>query len=449
MAVIRTRKGRNIPLKGQAEKNISDLPLPKRVGIQPKDFRGLNPRVAVKVNDTVKVGTPILTDKVIEGVQVVSPVSGKVVAINRGDKRALIYIVIESDGKQEKISFATFSENQIASLDVAKVKTQLLNSGMWVALRQRPFSKIAHPHDTPKSIFVHAMNTEPLAPDYDFILSEYQSVFQVGLDVLTKLTSGDVHLCVDHQAKSSALTQAKNVRSHQFSGPHPCGNVSTHIFHIDPIQKGEIVWYIEAWDVVRIGTLFLTGCYSEEKYVAVTGESAVRRYYAKTVEGAPMQDLLDGCDFEKTRCVSGSVLSGRDVGKQGFVGFYHSQVTAIPEGGRREFLGWMRPGLKKYTFSRTYLSALRSHEEFSLDTGLKGGERAIVLNHIYDDLITLQIPTFFLLRAILSGDIDESEKLGILECDEEDFALCTFACPSKTEVGQIIRHGLDIIEKEG
>lgn len=448
MAVFRTRKGRDIPLKGKAEKIIKDLPLPKRVGIQPLDFRGLKPRLAVKVGDAVKIGTPVLTDKVMAGVKVVSPASGKVAAINRGQKRALVDIVIEPDGRQDAEGFPVHAYEDIAGLDQQAVKSRLLDSGLWPVLRQRPFSKIAHPDNTPKAIFVHAMNTEPLAPDMDVVLSGKQKEFQAGLNALAKLTAGPVNLCFALDAQAPALTGAQNARIHKFSGPHPCGNVSTHIFHVDPIQKGDVVWYVEAGDVVRIGELFLTGRYPVEKIVAVTGESAPNRYYARTVEGAPIRDLLDGCDFSKARCISGSVLSGRNVGEHGFVGFYHAQVTAIPEGGKREFLGWLMPGPDKYTFSQTYLSALNARGEFSLDTGKKGSDRAIVLNHIYDDLITLEIPTYFLLRAIFAGDVDEAERLGILECDEEDFALCAFACPSKTEVGQIIRQGLNIIEKE-
>lgn len=449
MAVIRTKKGRNLLLKGQAEKVVKLLPIPKQIGIQPADFRGLTPRVAVRVDDKVKVGTPVLTDKLIDGLKIVSPVSGKVVAVNRGEKRALINVVIEPDGKQEAISGEAYSQEKIPTLVTEKVKERLLESGLWAVLRQRPFSKIANPTATPKSIFVHAMSTEPLAMDLDVVLSDYQKEFQAGLNVLTRLTQGAVNLCFSVNSQSPALTEAKNVQIHKFAGPHPCGNVSTHIFHVDPIQKGELIWYVEAWDVVRIGELFLKGVYPSEKFVVVTGEAALERRYYKTIEGAPLEELLKGCDFGKIRCISGSVLSGRDVGAEGFVGFYHSQVTAIPEGGQREFLGWLRPGLDKYTFSRTYLSALKIDSEFSLDTGKKGSDRAIVLNNIYDDLITLQIPTYFLLRAILSGDVDEAERLGILECDEEDFALCSFACPSKTEVGQIIRHGLDTIEREG
>jgi len=449
MALFKIKEGKNIKLKGAAEKTVVDIALPKQVAIQPDDFKGMKVRLAVKVDDAVKVGSLILTDKRVEGLKVVSPVSGKVVAINRGDKRALLSIVIETDGRQEAESFQKFSQKDIKSITKETVTKTLMDGGLWPVIRQRPFSKIAHPNETPKSIFIRAMNTDPLALDVDFILNNREEEFQDGLDIIKHLTEGKVHLCTAQGVQSKALTSARNVEIHQFFGPHPTGNVSTHIHSVDPINKGDHIWYIEAQDVLRIARLFLNGEYPMERIVAVTGEGAKNRVYAKTCMGAPLSILLQGSSLEGMRCISGSVLSGVNVGKDGSLRFYDSQITVIPEGGHRELLGWMVPGINKYTFSKTFLSAFLPEKEVSLDADTNGSGRAIVLNHVYDALTPLDIMTYFLLKAVLAGNIEEAEELGILECDEEDFALCTFACPSKTDVGGIIREGLELIEREG
>ena len=450
MATFQIKQGRDIKLKGAAPKEIVTLSLPRQVAVVPSDFKGIKASLCVKVNDAVKVGTPLFEDKHCPEIKVVSPVSGRVAAINRGEKRFLEDIVVESDGRDEAVAFRKFSASEISGLSKEDVEKTLLQSGLWPVLRQRPFSKVAHPHEPPKSIFVHAMNTEPLAPDVDFILQGKEEQFQAGLNVLRRLTKGKVYLCAKHGSRSKALTQARDVETHYFAGPHPAGNVSTHIHYLDPIHKGDHVWYVEAQDVARIGYLFLEGVYSPERVVAVTGEGAGRKFYAKTIVGAPVSLLLKGSGLEGMRCVSGSVLAGREVGKDGYLSFYDSQLTVIPAGGKRTFLGWLSPGSDKYTFSRTFVSSfLPPRKEVSLTTDKHGSDRAIVLNHIYDPLVPLDIMVYFLLKAVISEDIEEAERLGILECDEEDFALCSFACPSKTDVGGIIREGLELIEREG
>ena len=449
MGSFSIQKGRDILLKGAAKKEIVMVPLPKYVAVQPPDFNGLSARLHVKENDPVRVGTTIFSDKGVPEIQVASPASGKVVAINRGAKRALLSIVVETDGRQEAESFPKFPREKIRTLSKAEITDVLLKGHLWPVLRRRPFSKVADPHLKPKSIFVHAMNTEPLAGDIDFILQGKEIEFQAGLDVLKGLIDGNVHLCYAKGATSKALTQAANVQAHTFSGPHPAGNVSTHIHYVDPINKGDLVWYVEAQDVARIGLLFLNGVYPAERIVAVTGEeTANHQVYAKTIVGAPLSSLLGGMTLQQVRCLSGSVLTGKDVGIGGYLNFYDSQVTVIPEGGKREFLGWLLPGANKYTFSRTFLSAFLPQREVSLDSDEHGSHRAIVLNDVYDSLVPLDIMTYFLLKAAITGNIEEMEALGILECDEEDFALCTFACPSKTDVGGIISRGLALIEKE-
>ncbi|MBN1869334.1 MAG: Na(+)-translocating NADH-quinone reductase subunit A [Candidatus Omnitrophica bacterium] len=450
MAEFLIKKGRDIRLKGAAKKDIVAASFPKHVAVQPPDFRGLNLRLEVDVGDSVKVGTALLSDKADPRIGIASPASGKVTAINRGEKRALLSVVIETDGRQEAIRLQPFSEQQLQDLSRQDVIDFLLKGNLWPAIRQRPFSKISNPQETPKSVFIHAMNTEPLALDIDFVLQNKENEFQAGLMVLKKLTDGEVHLCIQEGAQSKALTQAKGVQTHSFAGPHPAGNVSTHIHYVDPIKKGDLVWYVEAQDVLRIAALFLKGVYPVERIVAVTGEGAAgHQVYAKTILGAPLAALVDGERNERMRYLSGSVLTGKDVGAQGFLRRYDTQVTVLPAGGKREFLGWLSPGLKKYTFSKTFLSAFHPAREVSLDTDEHGSHRAMVLNNVYDPLVPLDVMTDFLLKAVLAGNVEEAEELGILECDEEDFALCTFACPSKTDVGGIVRQGLDLAEKEG
>src|SRR3990167_7086422 len=284
MATFQIKQGRDIKLKGAAPKEIVALSLPRQVAVVPADFKGLKAGLCVKVNDAVKTGTQLFEDKHCPGIKVVSPVSGRVAAINRGEKRFLEDIVVESDGRNEAVTFRKFPASEISGLSKEDVEKSLLQSGLWPVLRQRPFSKVAHPREPPKAIFVHAMNTEPLAPDIDFILQGREEEFQAGLDVLKGLINGEVHLCVARGAASKALTQAANVQTHTFSGPHPAGNVSTHIHFVDPINKGDLVWYVEAQDVLRIGSLFLSGVYPTERIVAVTGEGAVHhQVYAKTI----------------------------------------------------------------------------------------------------------------------------------------------------------------------
>ncbi len=449
MANFHITQGKNLKIKGSPNKEIVKISLPKQIAVQPSDFRGVKPRMLVKAGDSVKAGDPLFADKIFEKIKIVSPISGKVVVINRGAKRVVLEVVVEVDEQQTYADFKKHSSSEMAGLSKEVVVQNLLDGGMWNVIRQRPFSSFADPSQFPKSIFVHAVNTEPLSLDVDFVLEGQENDFQAGLDILGKLTKGDVHLCVSKDSKSAALTQSQNVQIHQFSGVHPSGNVSTHIHCVDPINKGETVWYVEAQDVVRIARLFLTGNYSAERIVAATGEGVKNRVYVKTIIGAPLSAVVQGSDLEGMRCLTGSVLSGREIGKNGFVGHFDSQVTVIPEGGNRELLGWLMPGINKYTFSNTYLSSLLPKDEYSLDTDTNGADRAIVFNHLYDDLVPLDIMIYFLLKAVISQDIEEAERLGILECEEEDFALCTFACPSKTDVGGIIREGLELIQKEG
>ena len=452
MNIIRINKGRDIPLAGEAEhKNVS-LPLPQMAAVQPADFYGLRLKPVVKPGDIVKVGSPLLADKDDPRIKIVSPLSGAVAAISRGEKRALLAVTVRGDGKQASLTFPKSPAAEIKNLAADNVIERMLAAGVWPCLRQRPFAKIASPGTRPKSIFVQAHMTDPLSPDLDFLLEGQETRFQQGLDILQKLTSGKIFVCCSTAPRSRALREAKGVDVVGFSGPHPAGNVSTFIHFLDPIQKGDLVWYLSGEDVLRLADLILEGRFNPQRTVAVTGKGAPARLYCQTVLGAPIRHLLAGTPADASRCISGSVLRGTDVGPDGYVCFYDQQVTVLPRGGQREFLGWIHPGWNKYSFSRTFLSSLQKRgagTPVSLDTDLHGGLRTIVLNHLYDDYVALDILPYFLVRAVVSGDIEEAERLGILECVEEDFALCTFACPSKFDVGGVIRKGLHLIEQEG
>lgn len=443
-------KGKKISLAGSPVEDLVELDFPKQIGIQPEDFQGLKLKLLVHVGDGVKVGSPMLQDRRNPKITIVSPASGFVTAINRGEKRALQEVVIELDKKQESMKFRSFSKSEIVGLKPESIIKNLMDGGLWPFIRQRPFSHIANPDDHPKSIFVRAMSTDPLAIDMDYILQDRKDLFQCGLDILRKLTKGDTHLCIGPSAKSQVFLNAQDVKIHQFFGLHPTGNVSTHIHYIDPIKKGDIVWYINALDVLKIADFFKNGYYIPEQYVALSGEGISNQTYVKTINGASLKHLIKGREKDGSyRYISGSILSGKDVGKSGFLRFYDSQISVIPKGGKRKLLAWLMPGKNRFTFSKTFVSSFLPERELPIDTDVNGGLRAIVCNNVYDDYNTLDILTFFLVRAVLAGEIEEAEQLGILESDEEDFALCTVACPSKVEIGKIIREGLDLIEREG
>ncbi len=451
MAVFHIKRGRDIPLIGRAERRKTAAAVPERISVRPADFTGLRLRLRVKEGDAVLAGTTLLEDKGDPRIRIVSPLSGRVEAVRRGEKRALLDVIVAVDGRDAAETFPRHSASALRALTREQVVARLLEGGLWPCLRQRPFSRVARPQDSPKAIFVRAMDTEPLGPDVDFILDGREEEFSIGLSILSRLTAGKIHVCHAPGAASGALTGRgpnPRVRRHVFHGPHPAGNVGTHIHHLDPIRHGDVVWYVHAEDVLRIAGLFTEGRFSAECTVVVAGEAARRREYRRTVLGAPLKTLTEA-DAGEARWISGGILTGRDAGPEGFLGFYDRQVTLLPEGGRREFLGWLRPGGKRYSFSRLFLSAFRPGGEVSLDTDTHGGRRAIVLNHVYDRYVALDVMTYFLIRALSGGDLDEAERLGLLECDPEDFALCSFACPSKVDVGRIIREGLEQLAEEG
>jgi Na+-transporting NADH:ubiquinone oxidoreductase subunit A len=442
---ITLRKGLNIRLKGDAEKTFREFTA-LHFAVKPTDFIGVFPRMLVKEGDAVKAGTPLFIDKHRENICFVSPVSGMVSEIKRGDKRVLLEVRIEPDGKNEQEKFGVADP---ASLTKAEITEKLLKSGLWTLIRQRPYGIIANPDQTPKSIHISAFDTAPLAPDYDFIIHGKGDLFQTGIDALSKLTDGKVHLNISNNTSATEFLNCRNVELTTFKGPHPAGNVGIQIHHIDPINKGDIVWFAGVQDVITIGSLFKQGIYNSEIILALAGSEVVKTGYYKTRRGACIGKLIEGnIKGGNVRYISGNVLTGTQIRPDSFTGYYDSAVTVIPEGNYHEFLGWALPGLDKLSFSRSFPSWLMPGKKYTVDTNLHGGERALVMTGQYEKVLPMDIYPLQLLKAIIVEDIDLMENLGIYEVEPEDFALCEFIDTSKTEIQTILRNGLETMRKE-
>jgi Na+-transporting NADH:ubiquinone oxidoreductase subunit A len=444
---IKLKKGFNIRIKGSAEKVIDTFPEPVFYGVKPVDFPGLTPKLNVKPGDRVQAGSPLFHDKVHPEIVFTSPVSGTVLSIERGDRRKMLEVVVEKNGNE----YITFPKSDPVNLSGEQITQSLLSSGLWPLIRQRPYNIIATPGDMPKSIFISGFDTSPLAPDYNFIMDNSPAqAFQAGINALAKLTGGGINLVLDGSAVSSkTFTEAAGVKISLFTGPHPAGNVGVHIHHLDPVNKGEMVWFVNPQDVIAIGRLFLEGIYKPERIVAVTGSEVIRPGYCRMLSGASVTNVLkNNVQPGNLRYISGNVLTGTRIPADGFLGYYDSHITVIPEGDHYEFFGWASPGLRKYSFSRTFLSKLFPSKDYRLDTNLHGGERAFVMTGQYEKVVPMDIYPMQLFKAIIAEDIDAMENLGIYEVAEEDFALCEYICPSKIEIQSLVRKGLDIMKRE-
>ncbi len=448
MAKVKIRKGFDIRIAGAAEKTAVDLPNPRMVGLVPPDFRGIKVKLLKKEGDAVKAGTPVYFDKDHPEVKFASPVSGKIRHIEYGARRVIQSIAIDVDEKGESEEFRHFTAEELKTADVEELKSALLNAGLWPHLRQRPFNKIAAPDGKAKAIFISLLDTAPLAADPEFLLEGRIAEFQQGIDILGRLTDGKVHVTVK---RGSALSSTlKNCEVHEFRGPHPAGNVGIHIHHVDPIRRGETVWTMAAQGVLAWAEFFLNGRYPATRLVAMAGTGLSERRYVRATEGMMIRDMVNGgTTTDDVRFISGNILTGSRRRVEGFIGFYDNLLSVIPEGRKRRFLGWIWPGLKSFSFSKTFLSALVPLKSYNLDTNTNGGLRAFVQTGIFEQVLPMDIYPDFLIRSILAEDIAEMEGLGIYEVCEEDFALCSYIDPSKNDVCGIIRHGLELIEKEG
>ena len=446
---IRLKKGLDLPVKGAALRKISMTVVPDVVALKPTDFRNLTPKMLVKEGDVVKAGTPVFADKRNPDILFTSPVSGTVDAIVRGEKRKLLEVRIKSDNSGSAVKFNVPTGFFIDRESIIKV---LLESGLWPCIKQRPYGTIADPSVTPKAIFISAMATAPLAAELDYVLEGEFDAVQAGLTVLGKLTEGGVHLSLDaRNADAGSFNKFEGVVYHYFKGPHPAGNVGVQISHISPISKGETLWTVDLFLVAAIGKLFLKGVYDMSRTIAVAGPEAVNPSYVKCCAGVSMEQISDLFNFAHgdIRIISGDLLSGKAVGREGFLGFFDNLVTVLPEGNYYEMFGWIKPfRLKKFSFSRTYFSRLLPQKKYNMDTNTNGGERAFVLSDVYGKVLPMDIYPVYLFKAILAGDIEKMENLGIYEIIEEDVALCEFVCPSKIEIQSIVSEGIDLMIKE-
>tara|TARA_B100001142_G_scaffold330275_1_gene397575 strand:- start:56222 stop:57619 length:1398 start_codon:yes stop_codon:yes gene_type:complete len=444
---IRLRKGLNINLAGEADKVYASVKPADMYVVKPTDFHGLVPKLNVKVGEKVKAGSLLFSDKYNERVHYCSPVSGEVVDIVRGEKRRILEVVIKAD---PNISYKKFPTSTAESLSRDEIINQMLNAGVWPFIRQKPYDIVADPADMPNTIFISSFNSAPLSIDNDFALYGMDDLFQKGLDYIVKLTSGKTHLNIDGNTNpSKVFANAKGVEVNKVSGPHPAGNVGVQLHHINPINKGDIVWYLEPQDVIAIARLFLEGRYDVSRIIALAGSQVTKPRYYRTIAGASVLNLLtDNLNEGDNRIISGNILTGKRIDADGSLGFYHTSITVIEEGKEQEFLGWLMPGFDKFSASKAYFSWLFPSKRYALNANMHGEERAYVMTGEYEKVLPMDIYPTHLIKAIMMEDIEQMENLGIYEVSPEDLALCEFVCTSKMEVQSIIRHGLDLVRKE-
>jgi len=445
---IRIKKGLDIKLVGEASLTKNDAIKSNFYSIKPEDFHGLTPKLLVKAGAKVKAGEPIFYDKSNDSIQFVSPVSGEVAEIIRGEKRRILEVKIQADKTQ---TYFDHNKLEVKSAKNEAIKAKLLESGCWPFVMQRPYDVIANPEKTPKGIFVSAYASAPLAANYDFVLTGKQAELQAAVTALSKLTDGDVNVSVSKDSHSP-FTNLEDVVIHKVSGPHPSGNVGTLINKIDPVNKGEVVWTVTPQDLVIIGEVLLTGKFNAERIVALAGSGIQEPRYLVTKIGSEVATMVYDRGIEKdanVRIISGTVLSGKEIKPDGFLGYYSNVVTVIPEGDDYEFFGWNKPVFDKVSTSRALtFSWLTPKKKFDLNTNTNGEHRAFVLTGTYEQVFPLDIFPMQILKACMYQDLDEMEALGMYEVAPEDFALTEFVCVSKQPHQKIIREGLDLMLKE-
>ena len=447
--MFRIRKGLDLPISGVPEQHVTTGASIHHVAIVGDDYVGMRPAMLVQEGDRVIKGQALFEDKKNPGVMFTAPASGTVVAIHRGERRVLQSVVIQIEG-DEKREFSRFDAADLATLSHDAVQTQLLESGLWTALRTRPYSKTPVPGTVPAAIFVTAIDTNPLSADPQPLILAERKAFDAGLTVLTRLTPGKVHVCQASGGKLGGHPQGQ-VAFNEFAGPHPAGLVGTHIHFLEPVSLTKQVWHLNYQDVIAIGKLFTTGELCAERIIAIGGPQATQPRLVRTLLGADLTALLAGETKEgENRIISGSVLSGRHAtGPMAWLGRFHLQVSVVLEGREKELFGWVLPGAEKYSVTRTTLGHFLRRKLFNFSTSTNGGERAMVPIGNYERVMPLDILPTVLLRDLLAGDTDGAQALGCLELDEEDLALCTYVCPGKYEYGPVLREVLTRIEQEG
>ena len=447
---VRVRKGLNIPISGAPEQRIDDADPVGWVALVARDYHGLRPSLLAEVGDRVVLGQPLMIDKSNPSVMFTSPGTGEVVAIHRGDRRALQSIVVRLDGDDEE-TFHIYEPDALATLDRDVVREVLLRSGAWTSFRARPFGRVPPAHALPHSIFVTAIDTNPLSADPRVVIEERVEELRNGLTVISRLTDGKVHVC-QAPGPSLPLPAIERVMSSVFEGPHPAGLPGTHIHFLDPVSETKSVWYLHYQDVIAIGALFTTGRIHTERVIALGGPLVKRPRLLRTRFGASTQDLLqDEIEPVACRVLSGSILGGRRAaGRARYLGPYDLQVSVLREDTSRHFLDWLAPGFQKYSASRAFAAALRPRRRhFDLTTSQMGSPRAMVPIGNFERVMPLDILPVPLLKSLIVQDTESAKALGCLELEEEDLALCSFVCCSKYEYGSFLRETLDLIEKNG
>lgn len=444
--VIKLRKGLIIQLAGKAAERKTRVGRCEEYALVPDDFTGVTPKLVVREGDEVKAGDALFIDKNCPEVRFASPVSGKVAAVVRGERRKVLCVKVKADSEQK---FAEFGQKDVASLKGEDVKTALLEAGLFGYINQLPYAVVANPADQPKAIFVSALRDKPLAGDFEFELKDNEAAWQTGLTALSKMAK--TYLGVGAKQTASALLNAKDVEVNIFDGPCPAGNVGVQVNHIDPVNKGEVVWIVEPTAVIFFGRLLLTGRVDLTRTVAVAGSEVREPAYVDALVGMPLKAILDGQidEGKNVRIINGNPLTGSRDSLEGFLGAHSSVVSVIPEGDdAAEMLGWIMPRFNQLSVNRSYFSWLFPKREYRLDARVKGGERHMIMSGEYDRVLPMDIYGEYLIKAIIAGDIDRQEQLGIYEVSPEDFALAEFVDSSKLELQKIVREGLNTLRKE-
>ena len=443
--VIKLRKGLDINLKGKAKEEKLAVAPKGEIGLVPDAFTGLTPKVVVKEGDMVRAGDALFVNKQCPDVKFASPVSGQVVAVERGERRKVLCVKVKCDAEQQ---YVDFGKKDVQKMDGSGVKQALLDAGLFGYINQLPYAISTTPNAEPKGIFVSALRDMPLAADFEYELKGNEADFQTGLTALSKVAK--TYLGIGARQTADALSNAKDVQVNVFDGRCPAGNVGVQVNHIDPVNKGEVVWTVDPSAVIFFGRLFNTGRVDLRRTVAVVGSEVAHPAYAEVLVGEPISTLLNGnVSGKNVRIINGNVLTGKPCTVDDYVGAHTSEITVIPEGDDAdEMLGWILPRTKQFSVNRSYFSWLFGKREYALDARVKGGERHMIMSGEYDRVLPMDIYAEFLIKAIIAGDIDKMEQLGIYEVSPEDFALAEFVDSSKLELQRIVRGGLDMLRKE-
>lgn len=444
---IKIKRGLNLSIEGVAEKRMLEVSQAEFFAVKPTDFHGLIPKLLQKAGAKVKAGDGLFYDKNNADIIYASPVSGEIVDVVRGERRKILEVVIKADST---VDYKKFEPGDLSKLSGEEVKKGILGAGLWPFIKQRPYDVVANPDKKPKAIFVSGFNSSPLAPETDVVVKGKGAALQAGFNALAKLTDGKVNLGVLAGSSVPELTGLQNVTITEFEGKHPVGNVGVQISQVSPINKGETVWTVQIQDVIAIGEYFNAGIYDASRIVALTGSEVIKKGYYKVYLGTSIKPLVESNVTKGTelRYISGNVLTGLQIPADGYLGSYDNQITVIPEGKHFRFMGWAWPGFTRPTVHKVYLSKLLKNKVWKVDTNENGDIRAIVMSGEYDRFVPMQILPEFLIKAIITKDIDKMEQLGIYEVAPEDFALAEYACTSKLHLQEIVRGGLDLMITE-